>query len=97
MSSSSSLFTSFWGQDQSILKFQNSKFNYLLSVLSFRMVNLARDYSTRRKAFGSVLKDYPLHIQTLARMEVRVAWLSAQGLPTPHPDLGPYGVKSCLA
>nr|KAG5696865.1 hypothetical protein BaRGS_035275 [Batillaria attramentaria] len=35
-----------------------------------RMVNMARDYSTRRSAFGSVLKDYPLHIQTLARMEV---------------------------
>jgi alkylation response protein AidB-like acyl-CoA dehydrogenase len=35
-----------------------------------RMVNMARDYSTRRQAFGSVLKDYPLHMQTLARMEV---------------------------
>ncbi|KAL8559901.1 hypothetical protein ACOMHN_016947 [Nucella lapillus] len=35
-----------------------------------RMVNLARDYSTRRQAFGRVLKDYPLHVQTLARMEV---------------------------
>ncbi|KAK7087897.1 acyl-CoA dehydrogenase family member 11-like [Littorina saxatilis] len=35
-----------------------------------RMVNLARDYSTRRQAFGSVLTDYPVHVQTLARMEV---------------------------
>ncbi|KAL8606019.1 hypothetical protein ACOMHN_024524 [Nucella lapillus] len=35
-----------------------------------RMVNLARDYSTRRQAFGRVLKDYPLHVQTLASMEV---------------------------
>ena len=34
-------------------------------------MNLARDYSTRREAFGNVLKDYPLHIQTLARMEAR--------------------------
>nr|KAG5690091.1 hypothetical protein BaRGS_016399 [Batillaria attramentaria] len=39
-----------------------------------RMVNMARDYSTRRSAFGSVLKDYPLHIQTLARMEVLTIW-----------------------
>lgn len=35
-----------------------------------RMVNLARDYSTRRQAFGNMLKDYPLHVQSLARMEV---------------------------
>ncbi|XP_041377829.1 acyl-CoA dehydrogenase family member 11-like [Gigantopelta aegis] len=35
-----------------------------------RIVNLARDYSTRRQAFGNVLKNYPLHVQTLARMEV---------------------------
>ncbi|ESO97931.1 hypothetical protein LOTGIDRAFT_228445 [Lottia gigantea] len=35
-----------------------------------RIVNMARDYTTRRTAFGNVLKDYPLHIQTLARMEV---------------------------
>lgn len=31
---------------------------------------MARDYSTRRKAFGDYLKNYPLHMQTLARMEV---------------------------
>lgn len=37
-----------------------------------RMVSLARDYSTRRRAFGQVLKDYPLHMQTLSRMEVEV-------------------------
>ncbi|XP_052803638.1 acyl-CoA dehydrogenase family member 11-like [Mya arenaria] len=35
-----------------------------------RMVNLARDYSTRRKAFGRTLKNYPLHVRTLASMEV---------------------------
>lgn len=34
------------------------------------MVQLARDYATRRTAFGKLLKDHPLHIQTLARMEV---------------------------
>ncbi|XP_072289323.1 acyl-CoA dehydrogenase family member 11-like [Eucyclogobius newberryi] len=35
-----------------------------------RVVQLARDYATRRKAFGKLLKDHPLHVQTLARMEV---------------------------
>lgn len=35
-----------------------------------RVVQLARDYSTRRTAFGKLLKDHPLHMQTLARMEV---------------------------
>eukprot|EP00064_Thunnus_orientalis_P016667 superscaffoldBa00003355_g16736 len=29
-----------------------------------------RDYATRRTAFGKLLKDHPLHMQTLARMEV---------------------------
>ena len=33
---------------------------------------MARDYSTRRKAFGKILENYPLHVQTLARMEVEV-------------------------
>ncbi|KAK6192103.1 hypothetical protein SNE40_003641 [Patella caerulea] len=45
--------------------------NALSSASSMRrIVNMARDYSTRRQAFGNVLKDYPLHIQTLARMEI---------------------------
>nr|XP_043881155.1 acyl-CoA dehydrogenase family member 11-like [Solea senegalensis] len=35
-----------------------------------RVVQLSRDYATRRSAFGKVLKDHPLHMQTLARMEV---------------------------
>ncbi|KAK0142066.1 Acyl-CoA dehydrogenase family member 11 [Merluccius polli] len=35
-----------------------------------RVVQLARDYATRRTAFGRLLKDHPLHLQTLARMEV---------------------------
>ncbi|KAJ0067472.1 hypothetical protein NL108_007944, partial [Boleophthalmus pectinirostris] len=34
------------------------------------VVQLACDYATRRKAFGKLLKDHPLHMQTLARMEV---------------------------
>ncbi|XP_039188389.1 acyl-CoA dehydrogenase family member 11-like isoform X1 [Crotalus tigris] len=37
-----------------------------------RMVDLARDYATKREAFGKPLKDHPLHMQTLARMEVQV-------------------------
>ncbi|KAK3581974.1 hypothetical protein CHS0354_003235 [Potamilus streckersoni] len=45
--------------------------NALASVGAMRrIVNMARDYSTRRTAFGNKLKNYPLHIQTLARMEV---------------------------
>ncbi|XP_013923814.1 PREDICTED: putative acyl-CoA dehydrogenase AidB [Thamnophis sirtalis] len=36
-----------------------------------RIVDLARDYATKREAFGKPLKDHPLHMQTLARMEVQ--------------------------
>ncbi|XP_035494933.2 acyl-CoA dehydrogenase family member 11-like [Scophthalmus maximus] len=36
-----------------------------------RVVQLARDYASRRTAFGKLLKDHPLHMQTLARMEVQ--------------------------
>lgn len=35
-----------------------------------RFLQLSRDYSTRRVAFGSFLADHPLHMQTLARMEI---------------------------
>ena len=35
-----------------------------------KMLSLARDYATRREAFGSSICKHPLHIQTLARMEV---------------------------
>lgn len=35
-----------------------------------RVVQLARDYATRRTVFGKLLKDHPLHMQTLSRMEV---------------------------
>lgn len=37
-----------------------------------RMIFLARDYATKREAFGKSLKEHPLHMQTLARMEVQV-------------------------
>jgi hypothetical protein len=35
-----------------------------------RIINLARDYATKRKAFGKFLIDQNLHCQTLANMEV---------------------------
>merc|ERR1712002_1310788 len=35
-----------------------------------KIVSLARDYATRRKAFGLNIENQPLHIQTLSRMEV---------------------------
>ncbi|XP_070619118.1 acyl-CoA dehydrogenase family member 11-like isoform X2 [Erythrolamprus reginae] len=45
-------------------------YNTLLAIaLMRRVVDLARDYATKREAFGKPLKDHPLHMQTLARME----------------------------
>ncbi|XP_064612141.1 acyl-CoA dehydrogenase family member 11-like isoform X2 [Liolophura sinensis] len=45
--------------------------NSLCAAASMRrMVNFSRDYATRRQAFGKIIKDYPLHVQNLARMEV---------------------------
>uniref|UniRef100_H2Y5Z2 Uncharacterized protein n=1 Tax=Ciona savignyi TaxID=51511 RepID=H2Y5Z2_CIOSA len=42
-----------------------------------RILLLSKDYATKRQAFGTLLCDHPLHIQTLARMEVesRAAFL----------------------
>ncbi|KAL9834418.1 acyl-CoA dehydrogenase family member 11-like isoform 1-T2 [Geothlypis trichas] len=37
-----------------------------------RMISLSRDYACKRVAFGKLLKDHPLHVQTIARMEVQV-------------------------
>lgn len=37
-----------------------------------RMISLSREYARRRVAFGKLLKDHPLHMQTIARMEVRL-------------------------
>jgi alkylation response protein AidB-like acyl-CoA dehydrogenase len=31
---------------------------------------LARDYAHRRESFGKKIVDHPLHMQTLARLEV---------------------------
>ena len=35
-----------------------------------KITSLARDYATRKSAFGSEIHKHPLHIQTLARIEV---------------------------
>ncbi|KAG1664573.1 Acyl-CoA dehydrogenase family member 11 [Nymphon striatum] len=35
-----------------------------------RILMLATDYSKRRKSFGKFICDYPLHVQTLSRMEL---------------------------
>ncbi|XP_056384655.1 acyl-CoA dehydrogenase family member 11-like [Hyla sarda] len=36
-----------------------------------RIINLAREYASKRFVFGSMIKDHPLHMQTMARMEVQ--------------------------
>ncbi|XP_073169707.1 acyl-CoA dehydrogenase family member 11-like isoform X4 [Lepidochelys kempii] len=35
-----------------------------------RMINLAREYASKRVVFGKLIKDHPLHMQTVARLEV---------------------------
>ncbi|XP_053324551.1 acyl-CoA dehydrogenase family member 11-like [Spea bombifrons] len=35
-----------------------------------RVINLAREYAAKRFVFGKLIKDHPLHIQTMTRMEV---------------------------
>lgn len=46
---------------------------YSHNVCVYRVVQLARDYATRRTAFGKLLKNHALHVQTLARMEVSLS------------------------
>ncbi|XP_061458673.1 acyl-CoA dehydrogenase family member 11-like [Rhineura floridana] len=46
--------------------------NAISAVASMRrVITMARDYATKRESFGKTLKDHPLHMQTLARMEVQ--------------------------
>ncbi|XP_075575117.1 acyl-CoA dehydrogenase family member 11 [Pelecanus crispus] len=46
--------------------------NVIAAVASMRrMISLSREYAHRRVAFGKLLKDHPLHMQTIARMEVQ--------------------------
>lgn len=61
--------------------------HYIDEVFVFRVVQLARDYASRRYAFGKILKDHALHVQTLARMEVRLSGnirLKVLSLSVPH-------------
>lgn len=48
------------------------EYDIIDKVFAYRVVQLARDYANRRTAFGKILKDHALHVQTLARMEVRL-------------------------
>src|SRR5262249_33858042 len=46
-------------------------YNACCAVASMRRgIALARDYARRRRAFGKVLADHPLHTETLAALEV---------------------------
>ncbi|KAJ1092523.1 hypothetical protein NDU88_005633 [Pleurodeles waltl] len=36
-----------------------------------RVISLGREYASKRFVFGKLIKDHPLHIQTMARMEVQ--------------------------
>ncbi|KFV49058.1 hypothetical protein N328_05273, partial [Gavia stellata] len=46
--------------------------NVIAAVASMRrMISLSREYARRRVAFGKLLKDHPLHMQTVAQMEVQ--------------------------
>uniref|UniRef100_A0A669PXA4 Acyl-CoA dehydrogenase family member 11 n=1 Tax=Phasianus colchicus TaxID=9054 RepID=A0A669PXA4_PHACC len=46
--------------------------NVIGAVASMRrMISLSRQYALKRVVFGKLLKDHPLHMQTIARMEVQ--------------------------
>lgn len=64
------------------MNFKQEKRQQLIPVTGLisihRIVDLARDYATKREAFGKPLKDHPLHMQTLARMEVSTNPLGSQ-------------------
>ncbi|XP_050836341.1 acyl-CoA dehydrogenase family member 11-like isoform X2 [Serinus canaria] len=52
--------------------------NVIGAVASMRrMISLSRDYACKRVAFGKLLKDHPLHMQTLARMEASAVAVEA--------------------
>ncbi|XDV17151.1 hypothetical protein PO909_016550 [Leuciscus waleckii] len=53
-------------------------YNTVCAVAAMRrIVHLSREYACKRSAFGKLLKDHALHVQTLSRMEVetRAAFL----------------------
>ena len=49
---------------------------------SRKILSLARDYGLRRVAFGHLISKRPLHVQTLAKMEVTKALLADSVLST---------------
>ncbi|XP_041456864.1 acyl-CoA dehydrogenase family member 11-like isoform X1 [Lytechinus variegatus] len=49
-----------------------------------RMMLNVRDYSFRRKAFGKLIVDWPLHVQTMSRMEVETRGAIALLLECSH-------------
>ncbi|XP_075371867.1 acyl-CoA dehydrogenase family member 11-like isoform X4 [Mycteria americana] len=52
--------------------------NVIGAVASMRrMISLSREYARRRVAFGKLLKDHPLHVQTIARMEKKLELASS--------------------
>jgi len=57
-----------------VTRFHNS---IMAAGVMRRIMSLAQDYCVRRTVFGKLLKDHPLHMQTLARLEVetRAAFL----------------------
>ncbi|PKU31026.1 acyl- dehydrogenase family member 11 isoform x1 [Limosa lapponica baueri] len=52
--------------------------NVIGAVASMRrMISLSREYARKRVAFGKLLKDHPLHMQTIARMEASAVAVEA--------------------
>ncbi|XP_039361336.1 acyl-CoA dehydrogenase family member 11-like isoform X2 [Mauremys reevesii] len=44
--------------------------NVIFAVAAMRrVINLAREYAGKRVVFGKLIKDHPLHMQTMARLE----------------------------
>ncbi len=41
----------------------------ILQNVCISLINLARDYGSKRKAFGKLINDHDLHLNTLASME----------------------------
>lgn len=41
-----------------------------VSMFNLRILSLARDYSQKRKVFGRYQSEWPLHVSTLAKVEI---------------------------
>ena len=55
---------------------QNKLFSLSLSLsLCFRAIQLVKDYSKKRSAFGKVIQNHSLHTRTVANMEVCQTYL----------------------